>query len=124
MSNHDGGYLLNYVLHRLAENGLVERLGKRKVQAIVIDIVTVAEKKHDCNSGEILDHLGKQFGVCASCLKPAKEIKSDVCPQCWEEIGLEEEEEEESWVNEPYVMPKWLDDAMNKAQEQRKRRGK
>ncbi len=57
MSNHTGGYLLNYALHRLVENGLVDRLGKPKTQEIVLDVVKFATRQYDCNQGEILNEL-------------------------------------------------------------------
>ena len=98
MSNHSGGYLLNYALYRLVEQGLVERLGKRKVQATVIELVTYAEKKYDCNSGEILEALGKRLGVCAHCLKVAKDVKKDACLKCRVAEGWDDDDEEEDDV--------------------------
>ena len=57
MSNHTGGYLLNYALHRFVENSLIEQLGKQAVQHIVLDITTYATRKYDYDSDEILNDL-------------------------------------------------------------------
>lgn len=95
MSNHTGGYLLNYALHRFAENGLVERLGKRKVQAIVLDVINFATRQYDCNESEILDELGAQLGLCYYCLQPVTELKDNLCLRCRQEGGWDDDEEEE-----------------------------
>ena len=95
MSNHTGGYLLNYALHRFVEKGLVERLGKRKVQAIVLDVIKFATRQYDCNEDEILDELGEKLGLCYYCLQPVTELKDNVCLRCRKEGGWDDDEEEE-----------------------------
>ena len=91
MSNHTGGYLLNYALHRFVENGLIEQLGKQAFQRIVLDITTYATRKYDCNSYEILDELGERLDICYNCEKVVQELKERVCPKCRKEGGWEPE---------------------------------
>lgn len=94
MSNHSGGYLLNYALHRLVENGLVERLGKEKTQQIVLDILEFATRKYDCNDYEILNELGAPLGICRYCWQPVTETKEDICLPCRKEGGWDDDEKE------------------------------
>lgn len=128
MSNHTGGYLLNYALQRLAENGLVERLGKRKVQAIVLDIVACATRQYDCNSSEILNELGERLGICYCCEEAVREIKGDVCLKCRKEGGWDDDEEEATdsslpRVGESDAVRKWVSDATTRIHKQRERQG-
>lgn len=95
MSNHTGGYLLNYAFHRLVENGFVDRFGKPKAQEIVLDVIQFATKKYDCNEAEILNELGEKLGICYYCLQPVTEIKDDICLKCRKEGGWDDDEEEE-----------------------------
>lgn len=65
MSNHDGGYLLNYTLDKLNEAGAFKLLGSDKTYELIDDIVQYATRKYDCNEGEILEGLSADLGICA-----------------------------------------------------------
>ncbi len=87
MSNHRGGCLLNEVFHLLVENNFVTAMGKKKMQHLVLEITRLACRKYDCNGSEILNDLGKTFGVCSCCLQPVIVIRENVCLKCRKEDG-------------------------------------
>jgi hypothetical protein len=85
MSNHDGSYMLNEVIKLMEANNVFLRLGKKRSQSLLLSMIKLAVREHDCNVGEILEGLGKRLGICAYCCKPATEFRSgeDICRDCW-----------------------------------------
>ena len=82
MSNHSGSYLLNDVLNALRQRGVFELLGVHATRRLVRDVLIIGEED-DCNSGEILDGLGKVVGICGYCERDADDIDDeDLCAQC------------------------------------------
>lgn len=77
--------MLNEILRLLDQHLLFQSLeGKRKAE-IVREVVEVACRKYDCNSGEILEGLGERFGICYYCLQPADDLEDDQCRKCRDE---------------------------------------
>jgi len=125
VSNHTGGYLLNYAFHRLVENGFVDRFGKQKAQEIVLDVIEFATRQYDCNEGEILNELGKELGICYYCLQPASEIKRDVCLKCRQEGGWGDDDEEEEelsphHLDESKAFHQWIGEVITNVHKQRR----
>ena len=59
---------------------------KVKSQQLIVSIVKLA-KKHDCNSGEMLENHTKFFKLCYGCLKPDDEIKHGLCLKCGSDMS-------------------------------------
>ena len=91
MSNHDGGYLLNEVFRRLHKIGFVKKMGQKKAQRFVVEMTERARRYYNCNSSEILDELGRAYGLCGYCMEPAPKIIKNWCLKCRAEL-LEPEE--------------------------------
>jgi hypothetical protein len=91
MSNHDGGYRLNEVFRRLHKMGFVKKFGQRKAQQFVLEMTERARRYYDFNSGEIMDELGRAYGLCGYCLEPAPKVIKNWCLKCRAEL-LEPEE--------------------------------
>ena len=83
MSNHQGSYMLNKILHMPELQILFETLGAEKTQDFILNILKVG-RSYDCNNGEILDGLGVRVGVCYYCGKAASSFQEEVCQTCYE----------------------------------------
>jgi hypothetical protein len=92
MSNHDGSHMLNDLIALLRRERVFERLGQKKSQRIVAEIVRRADYEYDCRSGEILDGHGAALGLCYYCLKPADDVVADLCGACRAESGSSDKE--------------------------------
>jgi hypothetical protein len=84
MSNHAGSYLLCEVLELLDREQVFDQLGRPKAQRLVADIVRLAQKGYDCNSGEILEGHAERLGLCSCCLSPEEPIQKGLCPRCFD----------------------------------------
>jgi hypothetical protein len=91
MSNHSGSYMLNEVFRRLHKAGFVKKFGPKKAQNFLLEITQWACRQYDCNEGEILDELGRKYGLCGYCLKPVPKVIENWCLKCRAEL-LEPEE--------------------------------
>ncbi len=67
MSNHSGSYMLNEVLTLLDQAKVFELLGREATVKLLQDIVKLAERRYDCNSGEIMLNHGRRLGICRIC---------------------------------------------------------
>ena len=81
MSNHDGSYLLNEVLHLLEARGLFTQLGPEATQQLVRDIVRLSSR-YDCNRGEIMEEIGERLGICSRCLTAQSDLTHGMCGSC------------------------------------------
>ena len=86
MSNHDGSHMLHDVLDLLTDAGVWERMTHADSQKLVLDILDLACRFHDCNSGEILDGH-EEFGICYYCRKPVEPLYDGLCLRCWSDDG-------------------------------------
>jgi len=88
MSNHSGSYMLNEVIEKLDKYEVFQRLGKEKSQQLVIEIVRLARRQYDCNSGEILDGHSELLHICYQCVQAAEVLDGEgVCPDCRKRWG-------------------------------------
>ncbi len=88
MSNHSGSYMLNEVIEKLNDYEVFQQLGKEKSQQLVIEIVRLASRQYDCNSGEILDGHAELLHICYQCVRAAEILDEEgVCPDCHKRWG-------------------------------------
>ena len=85
MSNHDGGRMLNRVIGLLEQEKVFKFLGKERSRQLMRDIIHLAERRHDCNSYEILEGYEVKFGLCRCCVTPNDDLIHGHCPDCREE---------------------------------------
>ena len=72
MSNHDGGYIANYVL--LNDNYIAEFL---------VQIASYLERRCDCNAAEVLEDLDREYGICTNCSERKSNLDEDGhCEEC------------------------------------------
>lgn len=57
MSNNNGSYMLNDVLHIAKDIGVFENIGKEKAHEFALEIIKIG-KIYDCNNGKILEFIG------------------------------------------------------------------
>ena len=82
MSNHSGSYQLNAVLILLDAYGFFDKLDKTEILSFIKSIDCIGEE-YDCNSGEILEGIGKKLGICYYCMEFADQIDdSGICTNC------------------------------------------
>ena len=81
MSNHDGSYMLNEVLHLLDRAKVFEKLGKKDSQRLLLDLIKISDQ-HDCNPGEILEGIGEKLGICYCCRRTAEDLEGGICGKC------------------------------------------
>ncbi len=81
MSNHSGSYMLNEIIVLMGKYKIFENLGKDETYALVRDIIEISSN-YDCNRGEILDGIGRELGICYSCMKQNKIFKDGLCSEC------------------------------------------
>lgn len=85
MSNHSGGYMLNEVICKAKEMGILDTIGKEKSQEFVLTLIKIG-KNYDCNDGEIIEDMGAEFGICNYCLKPTDNLNEEgLCKDCADE---------------------------------------
>ncbi len=82
MSDHSGSYMLNDVLNLLNKEQIFASIDKDKTQSLIREIVKIATRKYDCNSGEILDGLTEEFEICYGCLNSSKNLEYGLCENC------------------------------------------
>jgi hypothetical protein len=82
MSNHSGSYMLNSVIEMLNQKQFFQFIGHEESQRFVLDLVNMATRQYDCNSGEILDGFCEQFGICYCCLATTSTLNNGLCPDC------------------------------------------
>ena len=96
MSNHWGGELLNEALILAETQGFFEGHSSEKIRGLMIKLVELAVKRHDCNAYEILDEIGPRHGLCFCCLNAASKFSPDgYCPTCSAEWEADEDDDEE-----------------------------
>lgn len=81
MSNHSGSYMLNYALEIVKEMGISELIGKEKYRELALQFVKLGNG-YDCNSGEILEGIGEELGLCYCCLEDSNDIDDGLCIDC------------------------------------------
>lgn len=82
MSNHSGSYMLNRVLRLLSEKEVFQQIGLDKSQDIVKEILDIAAR-YDCNTGEILEDIGRELKICIYCWEKSTKINySGYCLNC------------------------------------------
>jgi len=81
MSNHSGSYMLNEVLRKAKEMGVLEQIGKEKTIEFTLALVEIGGS-YDCNDGEILDGISEELGICYYCMKPSDDLKHGLCKDC------------------------------------------
>jgi hypothetical protein len=85
MSNHSGSRMLNDVIGILDQADVFKLLGQDKSREMILEIVKVAGWQYDCNSGEILEGVGEQVGICYCCMEPATTFHEGLCDRCYRE---------------------------------------
>jgi hypothetical protein len=77
MSNHDGGAMLNQILHGLVDSGLLKEITapqKRSLRKLLSSMTW----DYDCNWGEIIDiDLAMLLSTCADC----RGYSAKICPE-------------------------------------------
>ncbi len=86
MSNHEGGRLLNDVISKLDEKGVFEFLGNEETHKFLKEIVDLAQRIYDCNSGEILEGYTSRFQICYICLERSENLYNGLCAKCAGEL--------------------------------------
>jgi hypothetical protein len=84
MSNHDGSYMLNEILHGLVEMGILNDMSGAQKKSIR-DLLWGVCIDHDCNWGEIIDiEVAVLLETCACCGSGSKKISADsgYCARC------------------------------------------
>jgi len=81
MSNHDGSYMLNEVLHTAKDIGIFKNIGKEKARKFALEMIKIG-RDYDCNNGEILDEIAEELGICYCCLKETDDIEDGLCKNC------------------------------------------
>jgi hypothetical protein len=82
MSDHAGSYMLNDILNLLNKEQVFTSFDKAKTQSLIREIIRIATRDYDCNSGEILEGLTEEFEMCYCCLKSSKNIEDGLCENC------------------------------------------
>lgn len=82
---------MNGVIGLFRRERVFDRLGKKRSQRIVLEMVNRAEWEDECNPGEILEGHGAALGLCSYCLSPANDVRADICRKCRAEIDSGEE---------------------------------
>lgn len=90
MSNHDGSYMLNEVLQYL-ENDQTTSLGHTFRTMLATDrakffndILEIG-RNYDCNDGEIMSFIGRQYGFCYYCGENKESAKEQDSLSTYEE---------------------------------------
>ena len=83
MSNHSGSYMLNEILKTPELQSVFQDIGIDKTQSLILKILQISDN-YDCNSGEILDEIGEQFGICYCCKQRANTFIDGVCQSCYD----------------------------------------
>lgn len=83
MSNHQGSYMLNDILQMPELKSIFTTVGKEKTQIFVLNLLKIADS-YDCNSGEILEGIGEQLGICYYCQQTAESFQDEVCQSCYD----------------------------------------
>lgn len=87
MSNHSGSYQLNEILGLLDTEKVFDFWGREKTRNLLKEMVDLAQRKYDCNSGEILEGYAERFGICYGCLSLVDELQEGLCQSCYEDEG-------------------------------------
>lgn len=87
MSNHSGSYQLNEILDLLDREKVFDFWGKEKTRNLLKEMVNLARRKYDCNSGEILEGYTERFGICYGCLSLTDNLNQGLCHTCSEDKG-------------------------------------
>ena len=66
MSNHSGSRMLNDIIQLLNDEEVLNTIGLQKSQQVITQIVDIASRIYDCNSGEILDGHTDYLNICLS----------------------------------------------------------
>lgn len=87
--------MLNEVLHIMEEYNILQNLNKEDRCSFIKEITNLATADYDCNSGEILDVIGKHYKICSECFKETELKKDGICPECDSEVDDEDEDYED-----------------------------
>lgn len=83
MSNHDGGYIANYVLLKCKENGFFENKDDNYIAEFLVQIASYLERRCDCNAAEVLEDLDREYGICTNCSERKSNLDEDGhCEEC------------------------------------------
>ena len=62
-------------------------MGQEAARRLVLEIVKLS-RRHDCNSGEILDEIGGRLRICWMCLTAQADLVDGMCLSCRQREGL------------------------------------
>ena len=79
MSNHSGSRMLNDIIQLLNDEEVLNTIGLQKSQQVITQIVDIASRIYDCNSGEILDDHTDYLNLCYCCLAIATDLDDGLC---------------------------------------------
>jgi molybdopterin/thiamine biosynthesis adenylyltransferase len=88
MSNHEGGYMLNQVVHGLVDIGVLRNISaaqKKSIRALLWSI----RGDYDCNWPEIIDaELAVHLATCVLCASDSAQINASngYCNKCEERL--------------------------------------
>lgn len=81
MSNHDGSYMLNYVIQILDQYNFFNNMDKNKKESFFEEIRKISWE-FDCNPGEILEDIGEKIRICYACWHSAEDLENGICLEC------------------------------------------
>ena len=82
MSNHSGSRMLNDVIQVLNDEEVLNTIGLQKSQQVITQIVDIASRIYDCNSGEILEGHTDYLNLCYCCLSITTSLDNGLCNSC------------------------------------------
>lgn len=82
MSNHSGSRMLNDVIQVLNDEEVLNTIGLQKSQQVITQIVDIASRIYDCNSGEILEGHTDYLNLCYGCLAITTNLDNGLCSSC------------------------------------------
>lgn len=84
MSNHDGSYMLNTMVHGLGEMGVLSAMSAAQRKSLC-NLLWHVCWDYDCNWHEIMDAaLARLLKTCADCGRESEEVSADhgLCAGC------------------------------------------
>ncbi|MGL4362446.1 MAG: hypothetical protein ACRCSG_04085 [Cellulosilyticaceae bacterium] len=81
MSNHDGSYLMNDMLALMMEFKMFENISSEEKKDF-FDKLLIMIQQNDCNSGEVLEDIGEELGVCYYCFGIKDSFEDGICIDC------------------------------------------
>ena len=82
MSDHSGSYMLNDIIQMLRDEQVLNIIGLEKSQQVITQIINIACRTYDCNSGEILDGHTDYLNICYCCLSVTTDLDNGLCKKC------------------------------------------